>query len=144
MIMRVIKNVILVCLYLLFAACAFTADEDLFDKIDNQPPQIVASQPADGWIQVPLGSTIRVWFSEPLDAASVNQGNISLFSGEVTEVVAINTTELEDGRGLLEVIPQRRLIPSVIYHLWISKKVCDLYGNQLPQAVWISFETMNN
>lgn len=130
----------LVCLALV-GGCTWTSDQDLYPPLDAEPPRVVGSIPQDGWIQVPSGMELRVWFSEPVDPASVDRGSIYLYTGQELVALRYLVGQEQDGRGLVVLRPERPLLRGVEYILHIRDGVTDLLGNPLHHEVEIRFET---
>lgn len=131
----------LVAAALALAGCG-QADTGLYPPADTTPPQVVGSFPAAGWHHVPLGVTPRVWFSEPLEPATVVQGNLGLSSGAYHQHCRLRTATEPDGRGRVDLLPERPLLPGVRYRLWLNRGITDRAGNPLPAAVQITFDTI--
>ncbi|HOX42584.1 MAG TPA: Ig-like domain-containing protein [Myxococcota bacterium] len=113
----------------------------LYPPLDGQPPRVVASLPADGWIQVPPGLRPRVWLSEPLDEDSLLPGAVRLWSGPREERLGLVAGEDEDGRGVLALEPREPLLGGVRYHLRLEGWVTDRLGNPLGDAWEVEFAT---
>jgi hypothetical protein len=126
----------------LTAGCTVVSEEDLFSAIDDSKPWVEDSLPQDGWIQVPTGITLKIWFSEPVEPATVSIGNIHLFSGQDLTPASYLAGEEEDGRGLVVLRPRESLIPGVQYTLRITTRITDLYGNPLEAETLILFHTI--
>lgn len=126
----------------LMAGCTVASDQDLFSVIDGNNPRVEDTLPQDGWIQVPTGITCKIWFSEPVEPATVDIGSIHLFSGPDLAQASYQTGEEEDGRGLVLLRPREPLIPGVRYTLRITSGVTDLYGNPLQRETLIRFHTI--
>ncbi len=131
----------LVAVALAPAGCG-QAGAGLYPPGDTTPPQVVDSVPAAGWRHVPLGVTPRVWFSEPLDPATAVQGNLGLSSGAYHQQCRFRTAIEPDGRGRVDLLPERALLPGAHYRLWLNRGITDRAGNPLPVAVQISFDTI--
>ena len=123
-------------------SCTLVGEDDLYGVIDADPPRVVESLPADGWIQVPTGMHPKVWFSEPVDPASVKLQSLHLFTGQELVACSYLVSEDEDGRGLVELQPILPMIGGVRHRLRVTDGVTDLLGNPLEQPVEILFTTM--
>jgi hypothetical protein len=121
--------------------CTVVSEEALYPPIDPAAPQVVASFPPDGWIQVPRLAVVQVWFSEPVDPVSVNPVSLFLASGSELADVDYEVSEDEQGQGLVGLRPRLPLIGGVIYQLLVTTAVTDQVGNPLPRPVRISFRT---
>jgi len=126
----------------LLAGCGLTSEEELFGVFDDTPPEVVATLPGADWIKVPPSITVRVWFSEVVDPASVWIGSIQLISGQDLASAVYQVEAEADGRGLVLLDPREPLIPGVEYMLRITEKVTDLYGNPLQDETRVVFETL--
>ncbi len=126
---------------LALGGCTLTGEEPLFEPVDAQPPRIVASLPAHGWIAVPVGIEPRVWFSEPVDPASVGPNTVALWSGDHEAEVRYHIDVEPDGRGVVRLTPVRPLLSGVRYVLGIARRVTDVYGNPLDDFWIAAFET---
>lgn len=132
---------VLVAAALALAGCG-QADSGLYPPGDTTPPQLVETVPAAGWRHVPLELTPRIWFSEPLDPATVVPGNLGLSSGAYHQHCRYRTATEPDGRGRVDLLPERPLLPGVRYHLWLNPGISDRAGNPLPSSVQITFDTI--
>lgn len=136
------KMVILVLMAAWLQSCTLVGEDDLYGDFDQSPPRVVKSLPADGWIQVPTGLHPKVWFSEPLDPASVSLQSLHLFTGQELVVCSYLVSEEEDGSGLVELEPVLPMIGGVRHRLRVTSGVTDLLGNPLEEPVEILFTTM--
>lgn len=118
--------------------CTLTADEDLLGTFDDVPPRVLEVFPPDGWEEVPTGVEIRIWFSEPVEPASVHRGSITLLSGDD---LAEGRFEVSEKQPVV-FTPLQPLISGVTYHLVITTWVTDLYGNPLESGVETTFSTL--
>lgn len=124
------------------SGCSISSDEEIFTLIDQQPPRVVRTQPADGWIEVPPGIVVKIWFSEPVDPVSVGPQSVYLASGMEWEASSYLVSEDQDGLGMVVLQPLNPLIGGVRQQLVITAGVTDLYGNPLAEDVLVQFETL--
>lgn len=132
----------LACAVLLVGGCTWTSEQELYPPVDGVPPRVVDIIPGDRWIQVPTGVEIRIWFSEPVDPATVDRASVYLFTGQELAQVRYVVGEEQDGRGLALLRPDPPLLGGVEYVLRVRQTVTDRLGNPLDHPVEIRFWTM--
>ncbi len=125
----------------LISGCMQIGDENLFDLYDQEAPRLLATLPAAGWIQVPRGIRIKIWFSEPIAPETVDSQSISLQSGSQSVTASFLVSVDDQGLGLVELQPWLPLIGGVRYRLQVTEQVTDLLGNPLAQSQEIQFHT---
>jgi hypothetical protein len=103
---------------------------------DTAVPQLMASLPGPGAVDVVLNALVGVRFSEPVRAASVNAATVRLVGpqGDVP-----GTAGIAEGGLYAFFLPQAPLAPGETYTLRLEG-VVDLAGNALP-LVLVSFMT---
>lgn len=126
---------------LIATGCTLAGDE-LYPALDDSPPRVMATFPADGWRQVPTGISAKVWLSEPVEPSSVGPGSLALVSGDHLEYVRYRVETTADGLGRVVLEPAARLVPGVEYELRIGTGLTDLAGNPLVDPLTISFDTL--
>jgi hypothetical protein len=128
-------------LTLCLGSCTLTGGEALFEPVDGEAPRVEGSIPEAGWISVPIDIEPRVWFSEPIDPASVGPDTAALWSGDHDVEVRYHVDVDPDGRGVLRLAPERPLVPGVRYVFGVSRGVTDRFGNPLQDFWFAPFET---
>ncbi len=140
--MRFVTRLVL-CIWVAVAASGCTlVGDDLYDPFDDVRPEVLETLPGDGWIQVPPGIALKVWFSEAIEPGTVNQDHLVLYSGAHLHDCRYRVSVEADGRGLVEIEPFDPLIRGVTYHLQISELITDLAGNPLAARVEVTFRTV--
>ncbi len=98
-------------------------------------PLVVSYEPAAGAVAVPPDATVRVTFSEPMEAAST-EAAISLAgpSGAVPASVSVSG-------GVATLTPASRLADLTLYTATVTTAARDLHGNPLDAGASWSFTT---
>lgn len=107
--------------------------------IAARPPIIVRTQPPRKKTHVTLNGAMLVYFSEPVDGATITTSSIRLLRG--TTPVAGSVRFLDATRLVVEFVPGAQLSPSTDYELRVTTGVRDLSGAALAAAQSISFTT---
>ncbi len=124
------------------SGCSLSSGQELFDVVDPVAPRVVRTLPADGWIEVPPGMDLKVWFSEPVDPVSIGPQSIYVASGQEWEACSYLVSEDEGGLGLVVLQPLRPLIGGVRHDLVIGTLVEDLFGNHLNEELRVQFVSL--
>ncbi len=97
---------------------------------DRTPPEVVALEPADGALDVPLETTITARFSEPVE--NVSNATFRLLDPEGNLVLGhLETTE---DQALLR--PFASLLPETAYRVELTEEIHDRAGNPLlPERI---------
>ena len=101
-------------------------------------PRIVRTTPVSSALDVPLGATIRVVFSEPIDPATVSSTTLRLRSGTVDVAFQVSL-QLRDVS--MEVLPTTSLAPETVHTLELTTGLRDLAGQSLIAPSLVSFTT---
>jgi hypothetical protein len=101
---------------------------------DKTGPTIVSTMPAWGSVGVDPAAPLRIVYSEPLDAATIDTYSVSLAhilaSGLRTwEPVAVSVS-LEADQFTVDIVPLSALVPGESYSLGAGETVTDLAGNR--------------
>lgn len=104
------------------------------------PPVVVRTVPPRGGTDVPLNALMTVVFSEPMDAATLDDGGVVLLRGD--QEVAAQLVLSPDGLRA-ELRPAATLEPSSAHTLVIQGAVSDAGGDALAEAYLASFTTEN-
>ena len=101
--------------------------------IDSTPPMVNSEYPADGSIDVSIGSIISVTFDEPMDQASINAGTF-----KVDDEYAVNISGSLSYSGNTETFtPDSALSYDTSYTVTVTSGVRDTAGNSLAVAhIW--------
>ncbi|MBN2496029.1 MAG: Ig-like domain-containing protein [Deltaproteobacteria bacterium] len=121
--------------------CSLVGDE-LYDPLDEIPPEVVDVFPPDGWIQVPPNASVRIRFSEAVDPDSVGPESVYLYSGALSPQGRYRVEVEPDGCGLATFEPYEPLLGGVRYRLYVTEAVCDLLGNPLAAPFKSTFTTV--
>ncbi len=106
---------------------------------DITPPTVTSISPANGTANVSTNQGVSITFSEALDAATVNSGNISLRTG-AGAVVSATVTYNAASRSIT-LTPAATLANSTTYTVSVTTGVKDTSGNALASTVTSSFTT---
>jgi hypothetical protein len=112
--------------------------------VDTDIPQVVASEPAAGTVDVAVDTDeIKLFFSEALDRATVTSENIQLKLdntpiGQLTEPVY----EEEEGGVKVEIFPAEDLQAGTRYTVEIGAAIQDLFGNRAAGTTTFTFDTL--
>lgn len=127
---------------LALSGCSISSGQELFDVVDSSVPRVVRTLPADGWIEVPPGMDLKIWFSEPVDPVSVGPQSMYVVSGIEWEACNYLVSEGQAGLGLVVLQPLKPLLAGVRHEIVIGTQVEDLFGNNLGEEVRVMFVTM--
>jgi len=112
--------------------------------VDNTPPTVTSITPASATTNVTVNAAATVYFSEPLDAATVNSSNIML-QGPGGAVVASTLVYSEDfGARRVTLTPTAALASSTAYTIVVrggSSGVKDVAGNAVAADFTSTFTT---
>jgi RHS repeat-associated protein len=97
-------------------------------QIVTTPPQILSITPAAGATNVPQNTIVRVTFSEPVLASSVNSSSLFLQNVTATILLTSNNT-------IAILTPTTPLSPNTQYTLSVTSPIKDLTGNALSNPV---------
>ena len=109
--------------------------------IDNTPPQVLTTVPANNDVGVALSATVTARLNEPLLGASVNLANFTLVDSAMTAVTG--TVALDAGKQNVTFTPGAALKAHEKYTATV-KSFKDLVGNAMPGSFSWSFTTLNN
>jgi hypothetical protein len=104
---------------------------------DSAPPQVSATDPADGDAGVPVNARITIQLDEPVDAVSVTSANVAL-SDALRPIAA--SLSLSDASRRITIEPLAVLEPNAAHTLAVSG-LRDLAGNVLAGEVMRVFTT---
>ena len=93
---------------------------------DTTPPTVTAVSPANDAINVAVGTSVTVTFSEPVDLLTVTSGSFILSNLSTTVVVA------PDGLSAT-LTPLAPLTVETVYSVTVTSAVTDVAGNPLDQ-----------
>ncbi|HVS32818.1 MAG TPA: Ig-like domain-containing protein [Thermoanaerobaculia bacterium] len=119
-------------------------------RLDGTPPQVLSFFPADGSNNVSPDSTLRIVFTEPVQAIYVNTAHFQLLPADSSTPVATSFSSVTLGDGTFEVrmtppaAPPGQLFPlksNSLYRIIVSGEVRDLTGNKMPAPRGASFIT---
>lgn len=106
--------------------------QDWFFTVDQAGPSLLSAVPAFNAVDVPLNTTIRLQFGEPLDPSTVVPGNIVLSSSALGEVPI--RLEMPDARSVL-ITPLQPLAAGRRYSVVLAPSLADALGNPLFNAL---------
>ncbi|RMD99809.1 MAG: hypothetical protein D6812_10835, partial [Deltaproteobacteria bacterium] len=97
---------------------------------DRTPPEVVALEPADGALDVPLETQITVRFSEPVE--NVSNATFRLLDPEGNLVLG----HLETAEAQARLRPFAPLLPETAYRVELTEEIHDRGGNPLlPERI---------
>ena len=109
-------------------------------SLGASPPVIVAVTPGNGATKVPLGSSVTVTFSEPIDPASVTPGVLTVVNsgGPVAGTLA-----LAPGNIALTFRPAALLLSQTLYTLSVNPTIRDTAGYALAAPFASQFTSVD-
>lgn len=105
----------------------------------DRPPVIVRTEPPPSKPDVPLNASLRVVFSEPIQAATLTPASIQLRRGVVPIPGTVSFADAE--HVVVRFTPEAPLAPSTAYTLVVSGGITDLAGEAVRPAT-IPFRTL--
>jgi len=103
---------------------------------DTTAPSVSSTIPQNSATGVPLGSSLSVIFSEPMDPASINTTTLLLSQGTTTIAGTVTFSGVT-----ATFAPSSALDPSTVYTATVTTGVRDLAGNALAAIYTWSFTT---
>jgi len=104
---------------------------------DTTPPYVTLTHPYYGNVDVPVHRRVRVAFSEPMDAATINAKTVTLYQGKTpvpgTVVAPTSTTASLTQAG--------NFTPNTVYTARVTTGVRDRAGNEMENDYVWSFRT---
>lgn len=109
-------------------------------SLREEPPAVVAIEPANNAVNVPLAASIKVKFSEPIDPSTLTTNHLILSSPQ-----GIVTGSVERRAGNLEAVfrPIDPLDPNTEYTFTVTTGIKDLAGYSLPAPYTIKFKSLD-
>lgn len=108
---------------------------------DTTRPLVVATQPADGEIDVPVNTKVIALFDEPMDSSSLTTTTFTTFSLQLGPTPVPGTVVCPAPGTSATFIPASNLAIDTLYTATVTTGVMDLAGNTLlTDYVW-SFTT---
>ena len=105
----------------------------------HRAPQVVRTVPSDGGTNVVPGAKVALWFSEPVDPATITGETVRLM---VNGAVVPGVARLVAGSLVsVEFVPATPLDPATAYQLVLTAGVADLNGEALRGRIAASFTT---
>ncbi len=106
---------------------------------DNVAPLVIASDPADGAVDVSLDATLSITFNEAVDEATIDD---AVRLGASGDFIGVTTTPCAAcGSHVYTIVPDRALSGDTTYVLSISTDLRDLAGNALADPVTVTFQS---
>jgi len=105
----------------------------------STPPIVIRTQPPKKRTDVPLNGALLVYFSEPVDGATVTPASIQLLQG--TTPVSGTTRFADSNHISVEFVPDAPLAANTEYQLVVTNQVRDLDGQALPAPETVPFTT---
>ena len=104
------------------------------------PPYVVSFSPADGQTNVPLETSLKITFSEPLDVTTVTAENLILTGPEGP---VPGTLTLSSGNRQVDFRPTNPLTGNTTYTFTAFTGITDLAGYSLEDVFVLSFTTLD-
>jgi hypothetical protein len=105
---------------------------------DTTPPLVVSTNPVDGTVDVPIGTTVSALFSEAMDPATITASSFTLFNGASAIAAAV---VYDNASRTATVIPDSPLSLLTTYTATITTAVHDLADNPMLDTVTWTFST---
>lgn len=105
----------------------------------STPPIVIRTQPPRKKTDVPLNGALLVFFSEPVDGATVTPASIQLLQG--TTPVSGTVRFADSNHVSVEFVPDAPLAANTAYQLVVTTQVRDLDGQALPAPETVPFTT---
>ncbi|MDR3012674.1 MAG: Ig-like domain-containing protein [Chitinispirillales bacterium] len=102
--------------------------------IDTEPPEMAASSPEDGQVNVDLRARINITFSEWINLANARRA-VAVYP-RLPQGITVRTA-----RNRITIIPNEPLKENTTYHIVIGTALSDLRGNAITQPINIIFST---
>ena len=109
-------------------------DDDGFGGGDSAKPVVISTIPGDRATGVALGANVSSYFSEAMEAGTINQNTVKLFRKQgstLTRVPAAVTYDAANKRAILN--PNANLVRGATYLCSITSGAQDLAANPLDQ-----------
>jgi hypothetical protein len=119
-------------------------------KLDATPPQVASIAPADGSANVSPDASMKITFTEVVQASQINTSFLQLIPADSTTPVSTSFTTQTNADGTFTVTmrppnaPAGQLFPlksNTLYRIIVSGEIRDLTGNKLPAPRGASFIT---
>lgn len=109
-------------------------------SLREEPPAVIAIEPANNAVNVPLAASIKVKFSEPIDPSTLSTNNLILSGPQ-----GIVAGSVERRAGNLEAVfrPIDPLDPNTEYTFTVTTGIKDLAGYSLPAPYTIKFKSLD-
>jgi len=121
---------------ILFIALISGCASDDFVEIDGVCPEVTATTPINGAINIPLDQIITVTFNEEMNSETINQSSFTLYNGTSQVNGAVNYSGTT-----ATFTPAATLTPNTTYTAKIARTVKDLTGNALQEETIWTFST---
>ena len=105
-------------------------------ETDTTPPTVTGTVPVDGAINIDPVSSVSASFTEPMDAATIDETSFTLRAG-ATDVAA----SVSYASGTATLTPAAPLVPATAYTATVTTAATDLAGNPLTQAYTWTYTT---
>jgi hypothetical protein len=99
------------------------------------PPRVVRFLPEDGKTELPINTTMRIYFSEPIDPATLSSKSVQLIDQTDPDKNRVQTylyTGIDNGQLYVTVQPQGNLKYGNDYLLRVTTAITDLAASNLP------------
>jgi len=101
--------------------------------VDLLSPTVVTVTPANSSTGVPLGTSVTVEFSEPLDPITINAASV-IVRVNATSAVVGGALSLDAARKVLTFTPAALLQANTLHRLTLSNEISDTAGNSFSGA----------
>ena len=120
-------------------AANWFADPNGGGTVDNTPPTVSSSNPADGATAVAVSTSPTVTFSESIRSSTVTNSNVLLVNNNTGAVIAATLT-ISSGNTIVTINPTSDLAASTSHSIILTAGILDDAGNALV-PVTIEFTT---
>lgn len=129
-----LKMVFIVCA-LAGALMASGCGDDGGGSTDTGNPEVVATYPQDGAVDVNLNPLVRVWFDQELDEATIDSAGFHV-AGAVTERL-----EYHDSEKAIHLYLRELLAPETAYEILVDSTITNKAGEPMTEARSFAFTT---
>lgn len=110
--------------------------------VDNEPPKVISTDPANGATGVPVPFVIKVTFSEPIRfKETVDKNTFKVTDVDGKPVDGTFSYEEATNTVVFTPLPNAKILLASPYHVTLSTIIQDKAGNKLADIYYFSFYT---